>query len=223
MCLLILLVICLPITSSSYHSLILEFSRRERVNTMILFHCDNSKSVNLFRNINANFRGPVHVFDIAGSRFYVDHRRYMATKHHRLGVVADLRCPKVDALMELSSTYTYFNASFRWIVFASGELQTTLELLRTKNLNVDTRLTLALSTPESNDTEYHLYEIFGTIHRRGGILRTTRVGTWSQTTGASRTCSTNSYQLRRDLGGVQLWSVISVCIGSTRVFLNLFD
>lgn len=123
---LVLLVFTLPLGLSCIQSLIIELIRREHVNVLILFNCHNSK-VEMFRYLNENFWGSVHSFDVADERFFDDHHRFMLTQHYRLGVVADLRCPRIGPLLVLCSERYYFNASYSWVLLGGDDFFTLAE------------------------------------------------------------------------------------------------
>lgn len=195
--------------SFKFYPIIKEFSLREHVNPMLLFHCGQPESEDLFKQISEHFTGSLHSFDFDSHRFFTDHSRLMTNGHFRPSVLADLSCPKIENLLEVCSENAYFNASYRWLFFSGSEIKASIDLLKKQNLNIDSRVTIAVETSEVDERSYEIYEIYGTIHKREGKIHVVKVGSWSSGT-VNWTCSTNSYKQRNNLEGITLWSNINV-------------
>ncbi|XP_052565965.1 uncharacterized protein LOC120415367 [Culex pipiens pallens] len=140
-------------------------------------------------------------------RFYNDHQRFMTVGHYRLAVVADLSCDCSDELINFSSENEYFNGSYRWLLFSEFNMSKTMNTVRKQNLNIDSRVTVVVETIEEN---LEFFEIFGTVRRRGGRTHVTKVGSKTKSSGIVWTCTTNSYYVRDDLGGVTLQGAVAI-------------
>lgn len=188
------------------YSLAAKFLQREHVNTLILFGCDLLDSSKLYREFSESFPGSIHMFDIDSTRFYNDHRRFMEVTHFRLAVVTDLSCVNSYELLNFCSINSYFNGSYRWLMFAKDSLDVTVNFLRTQNLNIDSSVTVAVPTIDEGKCD--IYEVYGTIHRRGGKVHAIKVGENDQQAVWTRT--TKAYNVRNNLEGVTLISVVAV-------------
>lgn len=193
------------------HRLIHDFTARERINALISFQCDPSMSISWLKDLSANFSGSFQSFDVGSSSFYSDHHRFMSTGHHRFGLVVDWSCPEVDGLLEFCSHQSYFNESYRWLLLVGDEKNETFTFLESLNLNIDTHLTLVVPEWDSDARSYGIYEVYGTIRRRGGKNHVVRVGEVDSIMGVNWTSSsTSTYQQRKCLDGLHLRAVVTV-------------
>lgn len=206
------LLIHVNVTHSYFnHRLILDFTTRERINALISFQCDPSMSMSWLKDLNANLSGSFHSFDVASSKFYSDHHRFMTTGHHRFGLVVDWSCPEVVGLLQFCSHQSYFNESYRWLLLVSDEKDGTFTFLESLNLNIDTHLTLVVPERDLDARSYGIYEVYGTIRRRGGKNHVVKVGEADSVMEVHWTgSSTNTYQQRKCLDGVYLRAVVAV-------------
>ncbi|XP_055604990.1 ionotropic receptor 75a-like [Uranotaenia lowii] len=135
--------------------------------------------------------------------FHHNHRQAMSTEHYRFSLVVDLECSGARPFLEFMSTFAYFNESYHWLLFGRVDLKPVVCSLETKNINVDTRITLATSDPSKRDT-FELSEVYGSVYRRGGRLQVRQVGWWNTEVGAQWTGQTFSYRKRKDFRGIEL-------------------
>lgn len=194
------------------YSLIKEFSRREKTNTMVLLYCNMSETIEAFRHLSKNFSGSIHALEQGGTQFINNHHLYMATQHFRLSVIADLSCPASVDLLDICSENWYFNGSYRWLLVSADTKDLTFKLMKNQNLNIDSRVTLAMASFESDadEAQYEIFEVYGTVKKRGGKTHVVNVGFWNSAVDHEWNCSTDSYRTRSNFGGIKLRSIVSV-------------
>lgn len=194
------------------YSLIKEFSRREKTNTMVLLYCNLSESIEAFRHLSENFLGSIHALEQGGTQFINNHHLFMATQHFRLSVIADLSCPESTDLLDICSENWYFNGSYRWLLVSADTKDLTFKLMKNQNLNIDSRVTLAMASFESDadEAQYEIFEVYGTVKKRGGKTHVVNVGFWNSAVDHEWNCSTDSYRTRSNFGGIKLRSIVSV-------------
>ncbi|XP_055543692.1 ionotropic receptor 75a-like [Wyeomyia smithii] len=219
-----LLVILLSFVASTvsllHPQLLRDFVLKEHLNAVIAFHCNWWNLYELHRMLA--FESPVAVqsFLLSSESFYSTHDRVMYTRNNRFGVVADLGCSESEHLLKFCSEKFYFNASYRWfLISATKGLDSATKLINVLNVNADTRITLVFPTSDADVSgSYQLYDIFGTVQRRGGKIHMVPVTAWTADAGTNWT--TTSYNTRKNLGGVRLKSVISTLEAPRNVTLE---
>ncbi|XP_052566604.1 uncharacterized protein LOC128093519 [Culex pipiens pallens] len=192
----------------SQSGLILEVMQRERLNVALLHDC-NVTSVDFFKHLSTNFSGFIQILQMNSDCFYEDHTRIMNSRHHRMCVIVDLECSGIMKLMEFSSLHGYFNGSYHWILMSRSRLRNVIERMKNQNLNVDSKITIALSNQNQLE-RYSLFEIFNTVKRQHGKLNVTFIGLWTPDKGLQLICNTKSYLNRKDLKGITLKTAVSV-------------
>jgi hypothetical protein len=73
--------------------------------------------------------------------------------------------------------FTFFNASYIWLVLDCGHFDRTLEYTKTLPLNVVTDMIITNSSSDTKDLE--LYDVYHTGFERGGIFNCSHVGKWT--------------------------------------------
>uniref|UniRef100_A0A1S4J9H4 Ionotropic receptor 75a N-terminal domain-containing protein n=2 Tax=Culex quinquefasciatus TaxID=7176 RepID=A0A1S4J9H4_CULQU len=134
----------------------------------------------------------------------------MSVEHFRFAVIADLSCRNSYDLLTLCSTNSYFNGSYRWLMFAQHDLDVTVDFMETQNLNIDSSVTIAVTSEKS---KIDIFEMYGTVHKRGGRINAMKVAVYSQGI-INWECSTKLYSVRSDLKRLRLVSVVAT-LGTT--------
>lgn len=196
------------VNSLSIYPLVREFAQRSHASSITLLQCNSSESVELLRMLSANFSGSIRSVELDTGNFVEHHQRFMAAEHSRLSLVLELNCPRVVELMNFCSVNGYFNASYRWLMISRCSLRGSLDLLSKQSLNIDTRITLAVL--DSKRPQHSLFEVYGTIHRRGGQLDVMQVGIWKEREDVVWNCSSEKYSMRSNFKGITLWTSVTV-------------
>ncbi|XP_055634911.1 ionotropic receptor 75a-like isoform X2 [Toxorhynchites rutilus septentrionalis] len=200
--------------SHSHHFLIADLLSSEHIDVVILFQCNTTQLFSLIKYLNIKGLRSLQIIDTNSSRFYMDHERFMYTDHHRFGLVLDLSCPRVDELLVFCSSHAYFNASYSWFLLAEGSnADSGYELLDTLNINIDSRVTIAVEQ-DREFLNYNLYDVYGTIKKRGGKVHILHAGVWNITAGLRRIRPV-SYRRSNNLNGIYLWAAITT-LGAPR-------
>ncbi|XP_055604989.1 ionotropic receptor 75a-like [Uranotaenia lowii] len=121
-------------------------------------------------------------------------------------MVVDGQCSKINGLLDWVSDHSYFNESYWWYIDGFTDLNDALCILEGKKINIDSKIMMAIAT---NTSMVNVYEVYGTIQRRGGRLHEVLVGQWDPTNGAKWRRSSYSYATRSNLDGLMLRAVFS--------------
>ncbi|XP_058448605.1 ionotropic receptor 75a-like [Malaya genurostris] len=185
--------------------LILEYFTKTKIKSITIFHCDtNVKDVfGIASFLWSTYNGALRVVDIDKKNQYPDYVRLMQIPSHDLGLTMDLSCQKTAELFDFMSRNTFFNASFEWLLFGKSSLHESNGLLRHQNLNVDSRVTLAVeSSPRGHS--FDLYEAYNTLYRRAGLFRANPIGRWDSQSGFTFTWVESFYERRCNFEGIRL-------------------
>ncbi|XP_058823904.1 ionotropic receptor 75a-like [Topomyia yanbarensis] len=88
----------------------------------------------------------------------------MRTNSHDLGLTVDLACPHTSDLFDVMSSNHFFNASYEWLMFEHTSLQHAKDQLCHRNLNVDSRVTLAVDNNQRERIPYLDYSVVVGTH-----------------------------------------------------------
>ncbi|XP_062565510.1 ionotropic receptor 75a-like [Armigeres subalbatus] len=191
---------------TSSQNLITEFISREKVNGVIFFYCDQSDIISSFWP-SAKSLASLQSIEIPSRFFYSDHRRIMFTAHYHFAVIADLKCPTIDSLLDFCSCQSYFNSSYRWLLFDDGtEKKRSTNLVSTLNLNIDSHVTMI--SKRDNQTA-DICDVYGTVRNRGGAIHLSMVGLVDSGRVTFWNRTNNAYNYRKDLDGVELHVAIT--------------
>uniref|UniRef100_A0A182N506 Ionotropic glutamate receptor C-terminal domain-containing protein n=1 Tax=Anopheles dirus TaxID=7168 RepID=A0A182N506_9DIPT len=188
-----------------------DFIEHTKITSVTVVHCLQEQPdrdvLLLARKLHNHFRGTVTYIDIGGS-----HRAYLTQipvssvdlrSQHRLGFIMNLECSASRPFLLHASQQNSFNSSYRWLFFGGQNSTQSKSLLAELNINIDARITLA-TTYGKNSTSYVVYDVFGSIKRRGGVLKFDYLGNSTPHSGWH-----GASKKRDDLHQIELWAVVS--------------
>uniref|UniRef100_A0A182LRJ5 Ionotropic receptor 75a N-terminal domain-containing protein n=1 Tax=Anopheles culicifacies TaxID=139723 RepID=A0A182LRJ5_9DIPT len=167
------------------------FVQQSAANSLTVIHCHregpDQDVIDWARTLHNSFAGPVAYIDI-GRTNNVDGLEIppipigVQKSLHRLGLVMNLGCNSQPSILRQASQLDGFNSSYRWLLFGVHNLSHSVSLLNDLNINIDADITLAVRRDEARNT-YAMYDIYGSVKARGGMLSVTYMGDSTPTSG----------------------------------------
>uniref|UniRef100_A0A182Q7Q3 Ionotropic receptor 75a N-terminal domain-containing protein n=1 Tax=Anopheles farauti TaxID=69004 RepID=A0A182Q7Q3_9DIPT len=193
--------------------LVQDFIEHTQINSITFVHClleqpDHDVPL-LARKLHTHFHGTVAYIDISGSG--EPHRTQLPFANivsyhsrHRVAFVLNLECNASRPFLLDASQENGFNSSYRWLFFAEGSNSTRCKsLLAELNINIDAQITLAFTHGKTLDS-YGVYDVYGSIKRRGGVLKFDYLGNSTPNSGWQ-----GANRPRDDLHQIELRAVVS--------------
>ncbi|XP_053666015.1 ionotropic receptor 75a-like [Anopheles marshallii] len=111
----------------------------------------------------------------------------------------------MDRVLGQLSENGYFNSTFHWLMFGGRSFEQASCLLSKQNINYDTSITLVFDeyNPQ-NITRYEVYEVTGTVKRRGGRVNFELLGIVPSLMDLPKRAA-----LQRDLEGIELRTALT--------------
>ncbi|XP_052889172.1 ionotropic receptor 75a-like [Anopheles moucheti] len=108
-------------------------------------------------------------------------------------------------VLEQLSENAYFNSTFHWLMFGGRNFEQATCLLSDQNINYDTSITLVFDEYQPrNTTRYEVYEVTGTVKRRGGRVNFELLGIVPSLMDLPKRVA-----LHRDLDGIELRTALT--------------
>lgn len=198
--------------------LVVEFLNFYHLNIAVLFYCGSAP-----RSFIAEMQNEFKYFavsDITSETFDEKHaENIVKLTYHKQGVIIDLTCEQTGKVFSLFSRSNFFNASYFWLM-VSPDLETSTELLRSQNINLDAEITLALI----NDMETaQLFDIYNPNSRTNGQLVVQPKGSWKESTGFIVSLNEPKYDRRSNLNGIVIHAGIVVAHRGNQTLLKYLE
>ncbi|XP_058448604.1 ionotropic receptor 75a-like [Malaya genurostris] len=189
-----------------------DYVRWQRLGIVVIFHCmnQNSEIFQISQQISLSFNVQLYYEDISNfSPSLWNHSHVMRFDYNKVGAVVDLDCAETSGVFESISRYEYFNGSYYWLMFENDSLESATCLLDEQNINIDAKITLAVSRDERS-TAFDLYDVYSVIRDRGSPLNVTLMGSWSVEQGLDIAVHQSEYERRFDFRGMWLKAGVTV-------------
>ncbi|XP_049287603.1 ionotropic receptor 75a-like [Anopheles funestus] len=129
----------------------------------------------------------------------------MFYERYKTAITLNLECSGMDRVLKLLSENSYFNSTFHWLMFGGRNFEQATCLLSNQNINYDTSITLLFDEYKpDNITRYEVYEVTGTVKRRGGRINFEMLGIVSSLKDLPRRAAPE-----RNLDGIELWTALT--------------
>lgn len=123
-------------------------------------------------------------------------------------VVMDLDCTNSPLVLHTASELNYFNGTRKWLFIGNEDLNVSISLMKTTNINIDSKIFLL----RPNENDFELYKITSPSLRRSNILKVDLIAKYSMMEGVLT--YEDSYDKdkfkRKDLEGIRLKVAIAV-------------
>uniref|UniRef100_A0A182VQS8 Ionotropic glutamate receptor C-terminal domain-containing protein n=1 Tax=Anopheles minimus TaxID=112268 RepID=A0A182VQS8_9DIPT len=155
--------------------LIEEFLQQRSITSLIVLHCVQEQVdqdvIRMAKTLRKSFPGTIYYTDISKLNFKQQFHRHMFYERYKTAITLNLECSGMDRVLEQLSANAYFNGTFHWLMFGGRNFEQAICLLSDQNINYDTSITLVFDgyAPE-NISRYEVYEVTGTVKRRGGRI-----------------------------------------------------
>lgn len=177
-------------------NIFVDFLDEIKSSTGIIFYCDKSFKAEKFKTSQHKY---FSFFDFSKNNLTeIGLNSVMSFNYHKIGIVTDLSCSKIEVLFNALSEFNYFNASYYWLLL-SDNFQAAVKLMERQNINLDAEITLAIATDKNNFT---LFDVYKPSHKYHGELIVTPKGTYSEEFNINLTQS--KFQRRIDLSGIKI-------------------
>uniref|UniRef100_A0A182K342 Ionotropic glutamate receptor C-terminal domain-containing protein n=1 Tax=Anopheles christyi TaxID=43041 RepID=A0A182K342_9DIPT len=210
-CALFLLGALHPIACASRVPLIEEFLQQRSITSLMLLHCVREPVdhdvIRIAKALRQSFLGTVYYLDITGAHFQQQFQWHMFYERYKTGITLNLECSGIEPVLEHLSENAYFNATFHWLLFGGSNFEQVTRLLSAQNINCDSSITLVFDRnhPDAVQRLYEVYDVSGTVKRRGGKISFELLGIVSSLKQLPK-----SRPRKQDLDGIELWTVLTV-------------
>uniref|UniRef100_A0A182TF54 Uncharacterized protein n=1 Tax=Anopheles melas TaxID=34690 RepID=A0A182TF54_9DIPT len=130
----------------------------------------------------------------------------MFYERYKTAITLNLECSGMESVLSHLSDNAYFNDTFHWLMFGGRKFEQVTCLLSAQNINYDASIMLVFDRGDRADVPriFEVYDVRGTVKRRGGRVSFELLGTVS---------SLNHLPKRRarsqDLEGIELWTALA--------------
>nr|QXO34898.1 ionotropic receptor Ir75h2 [Anopheles arabiensis] len=209
-CALFLLGLLTPTRCSSRTQLIEEFLEQRSITSLLLLHCVqepvDQDVIRIASALRQSFHGSVYYLDVTGAHFRRHFQWHMFYERYKTAITLNLECSGMESVLSHLSDNAYFNDTFHWLMFGGRNFEQVTCLLSAQNINYDASIMLVFDRGDRADVPriFEVYDVRGTVKRRGGRVSFALLGTVS---------SLNQLPKRRarshDLEGIELWTALA--------------
>uniref|UniRef100_A0A182VBD3 Uncharacterized protein n=1 Tax=Anopheles merus TaxID=30066 RepID=A0A182VBD3_ANOME len=209
-CALFLLGLLTPTRCFSRTQLIEEFLEQRSITSLLLLHCVqepvDQDVIRIASALRQSFHGSVYYLDVTGTRFQRQFQWHMFYERYKTAITLNLECSGMESVLSHLSENAYFNGTFHWLMFGGRNFEQVTCLLSAQNINYDASIMLVFDRGDRADVPriFEVYDVRGTVKRRGGRVSFELLGTVS---------SLNQLPKRRarsqDLEGIELWTALA--------------
>uniref|UniRef100_A0A182M0W1 Ionotropic glutamate receptor C-terminal domain-containing protein n=1 Tax=Anopheles culicifacies TaxID=139723 RepID=A0A182M0W1_9DIPT len=184
--------------------LIEEFLHQRSITSLIVLHCVQEQVdqdvIRMAETLRNSFLGTIYYTDVSKTHFKHQFHRHMFYERYKTAITMNLECSGMEGVLEQLSANAYFNSTFHWLMFGGRNYEQAICLLSDQNINYDSSITLVLDEfkPE-NVSRYEVYDVTGTVKRRGGRIQFQLLGIVSSLVELPRRIVP-----KRDLNGIEL-------------------
>lgn len=201
-------------TNSQSATVIKDYLRVNNLKTVLFVSCVDQTNFDLIETISTLQHQEIwtNVWDFSKSSLLeADYERFFIRLSNTDCVVVDLDYNETIPLMKEFSNRILFHYERNWLIFSS-HFNKSFDILSQQNINVDADVSLAIPvvSPEKNNHNYDIYEVYNPSSQHGCRLNVTRMGYWSQSTGLHLLFKQTKIERRRNLQGITFTSVITV-------------
>nr|QXO35077.1 ionotropic receptor Ir75h2 [Anopheles quadriannulatus] len=209
-CALFLLGLLTPTRCSSRTQLIEEFLEQRSITSLLLLHCVqepvDQDVIRIASALRQSFHGSVYYLDVTGTHFRRHFQWHMFYERYKTAITLNLECSGMESVLSHLSDNAYFNGTFHWLMFGGRNFEQVTCLLSAQNINYDASIMLVFDRGDRAAVPriFEVYDVRGTVKRRGGRVSFELLGTVS---------SLNQLPKRRarsqDLEGIELWTALA--------------
>lgn len=178
--------------------LVSSFLKHYNLKFGIIFYCKfEDMDISSWESFVKNELKYFAFFDISLEKFDLnDTWRMMKYDNHELGIVFDTTCDETETVFDEFSNFNCFNASYYWLIM-SESFESSVELLKLQNINLDAEITLAVQIENS----MQLYDVYNPNSRTDGKLVVQPKGFWNEIEGLNITMKGSKFDRRSNLNG----------------------
>lgn len=182
--------------------LVSDFLNEMYLSCGIVLHCENSIDVKKWSSLYQNEFKFLSFYDISQKEFNGSKlEEFMKLNYKHLGVIVDATCQdETIEIFAISSEFKYFNASYFWLMI-SNNYNSSVQLLRQQNINLDAEITLAIVDDNNN---FALFDIYNPSFKYNAQLVITEKGTYNDADGMRITLKGSKLSMRKNLQGIVL-------------------
>lgn len=193
-CVLLFVVLVLSVRSNKgmkiRPSLVELYFDSENVKSGIVFHC-NAVPVSFWMQTSRRFFMSHH------STEKLDRKNSWKFKNRQLGVVLDATCENSAESLDEISEHLKFNISSKWLI-VSDEMEKAEELLKSRSINIDSEVTLAVVGKEEN---FLLFDVFAVNFNFFAVSK----GSWTRQKNSMEVFKNQTkFDQRCDLKGISI-------------------
>lgn len=178
-----------------------DFTDRFNSKHGIIFYCE-SLSIEVWSEaVKYDFKY-FSFFDVSSSNFNLSEAwNMMRYDSHPLAVICDLTCNETSEVFEEFSRFSFFNASYNWLMM-TDDYESAIKLLEFQNINLDAEITIAVGGDKA--TKLMLYDIYNPSARTNGKIVAQPKGLWTEESGLQITLKGSKFDLRSNLNGITI-------------------
>ncbi|XP_055543690.1 ionotropic receptor 75a-like [Wyeomyia smithii] len=182
-----------------------EFFTQRSLKSITVFHyADDGKAIRTVVDyLVDHYHGSIRIIDLQQSNQRLNYDEIMRSYPISLGVTIDVNCQQTSDFFGIMSAHNFFNGSYEWLLF--GEISNLRHLLSQENLNIDSRVTLAIQSGQS----YELFDVYNIFPSRGGKFHMNSIGHWDALEGFNLTWIASEYTRRSDFEGVTIRAIFT--------------
>uniref|UniRef100_A0A182P5M8 Uncharacterized protein n=1 Tax=Anopheles epiroticus TaxID=199890 RepID=A0A182P5M8_9DIPT len=190
--------------------LIQEFLQQRSITSLMVLHCVREPTdqdvIRIVKMLRETFLGTVFYLDVTGARFRQQFQWHMFYERYKTAITLNLECSGMESVLGHLSEHSYFNATFHWLMFGGRNFEQVSCLLSNQNINYDTSITLVFDRngPEDVPRFYEVYDVLGTVKRRGGRISFELLGIVSSLLELPKSAAR-----KPDLNGIMLWTALT--------------
>jgi hypothetical protein len=136
----------------------------------------------------------------------------MKLGYRQLGVVFDLTCSETERVFKEFSRWSFFNASYNWLMFAD-KYEDSLAILEGKSINLDAEISLAIL---NGSDQVQIHDIYNPNSRTNGKIVSIPKGSWSESDGMKISLNGSKFERRSNLNG----AIITAGVAATTSFMK---
>jgi hypothetical protein len=193
-------------------NLIIDFLNKFNVNRAAIFYCEPA-NVDELQKLSSSVLKFLSFLDISSESFALnDSKAALKLDHRQIGIIFDLTCNETEQIFEEFSRWSFFNASYNWLMVAE-DFEESLRILEGQNINLDAEISLAIY---DQSEEVKIYDIYNPNSRTNGKIISTPKGTWNESKGMEISLTASKFERRKNLNGV----IINAGIAATSIFMG---
>lgn len=176
-----------------------DFMEHFNSNCGIIFYCE-PLNIDVWSETVKNDFTYFSFFDVSSTKFNLSEAwDMMRFDSHPLAVIWDLTCNETAKIFDEFSRFKFFNASYNWLMM-SDEYESSIEVLRYQNINLDAEITIAIIEDDPNS--FKLHDIYNPSARTNGKIVVQPKGLWTENAGLNITLKGGKFDLRSNLNGI---------------------